>query len=110
METEELGKSDPLTLGKVVRLPHLDSFAMTDEKSPNGFYAVLKGSDLDTIEKTGWDDHSGLAAAELPRPSAGEGSKQTLRIEMPWPSPTPKAPLFIWLRGETDGRATKVTP
>jgi hypothetical protein len=27
-----------------------------------------------------------------------------------WPSPTPKAPLFSWLRGETDGRATKVQP
>ena len=43
METEELGKSDPFTLGKVVRLPHIDSFAMTDEKSPEGFYGVLKG-------------------------------------------------------------------
>src|ERR1035438_10054518 len=35
---------------------------------------------------------------------------QTLRIAMPWPSPTPKAPLFVWLRGETEGRATRVTP
>ncbi len=42
METEDLGKSDPLTLGKVVRLPHIDSFAMTDEKSPDGFYGLLK--------------------------------------------------------------------
>lgn len=110
LETEDLGKSDPFTLGKVVRLPHIDSFAMTDEKSPDGFYGVLKGSDLDTIEKTGWDDSTGLAAPELPRPAAGEGSKQTLRIAMPWPSPTPKAPLFIWLRGEEQGRATKVNP
>ena len=44
---------------------------------------------------------------ELP---AGEGAKQALRIAMPWPSPTPKAPLFVWLRGETEGRATKVQP
>lgn len=110
METEDLGKSDPFTLGKIVRLPHIDSFAMTDEKSPDGFYGVLKGSDLDTIAKTGWDGNMGLAAPELPRPTAGEGAKQTLRISMPWPSPTPKAPLYVWLRGETDGRATKVTP
>ncbi len=110
METEELGKSDPFTLGKVVRLPHIDSFAMTDEKSPDGFYGVLKGFDLDTIEKTGWDNRAGVAAPELPRPAAGEGSKQTLRIAMPWPSPTPKAPLYVWLRGESEGRATKVNP
>jgi hypothetical protein len=110
VETEELGKSDPFTLGKVVRLPHIDSFAMTDEKSADGFYGVLKGYDLDTIERTGWDNHAGVAAPELPRPAAGEGSKQTLRIAMPWPSPTPKAPLYVWLRGETEGRATKVNP
>jgi hypothetical protein len=110
METGDLGKSDPFTLGKVVRLPRIESFAMTDDKSPDGFYGVLKGYDLDTIAKTGWDGSAGVAAAELPRPLAGEGSRQTLRIAMPWPSPTPKAPLFVWLRGETDGRATKVNP
>lgn len=110
MEVEDLGKSDPFTLGKVVRLPHIDSFAMTDEKSPDGYYGMLKGSDLDTIAKTGWDGSTGVAAQELPRPASGEGGKQTLRISMPWPSPSPKAPLFVWLRGEADGRATKVTP
>lgn len=110
MEIEELGKSDPFTLGKVVRLPRIESFTMTDEKSPDGFYGVLKGFDLDTIEKTGWTNAAGLAVAELPRPVAGEGARQTLRIAMPWPSPSPKAPLFVWLRGEADGRATKVNP
>jgi len=110
MDSEDLGKSDPFTLGKVVRLPRIESFSMTDEKSPEGFYGVLKGFDLETIEKTGWDNRAGVAAPELPRPVAGEGAKQTLRIAMPWPSPTPKAPLFVWLRGEADGRATKVQP
>jgi hypothetical protein len=28
---------------------------------------------------------------------------------MPWPSPTPKAPLYIWLREEMTGRATTIT-
>jgi hypothetical protein len=110
IETEDLGKSDPFTLGKVVRLPRIESFTMTDDKAPDGFYGVLKGYDLDTIAKTGWDSSAGVAATELPHPLAGEGSKQTLRIAMPWPSPSPKAPLFVWLRGETGGRATKVNP
>jgi hypothetical protein len=110
MEIDELGKSDPFTLGKVVRLPRIESFAMTDEKSGDGFYGLLKGFDLDTIEKTGWTNGTGLAVADLPRPVTGEGARQTLRIAMPWPSPSPKAPLFVFLRGETDGRATKVNP
>jgi hypothetical protein len=110
MEVEDLGKSDPFPLGKVVRLPRIESFSMTDEKTGGGFYGVLKGFDLETIEKTGWDDANGVAAAELPRPVAGEGAKQTLRIAMPWPSPSPKAPLFVWLRGESAGRATSVRP
>jgi hypothetical protein len=110
LESEELGTSDSFTLGKVVQLPRIESFSMTDEKSPDGFYGVLKGFDLETIEKTGWNSGSGVATPELPRPLVGEGSRQTLRIAMPWPSPTPKAPLFVWLRGESEGRATKIRP
>jgi hypothetical protein len=56
------------------------------------------------------DNPDGNVTPELPRPAAGEGSKQTLRIAMPWPSPTPKAPLYVWLRGESEGRATRVNP
>ncbi len=110
IETDALGKSDPFTLGNVVRLPRIESFTLSDEKSADGFYGALKGFDLETIEKTGWDPKAGLSAPELPRPVAGEDAKQTLRIVMPWPSPSPKAPLYVWLRGESDGRATKVTP
>ena len=110
LESEELGASDSFTLGKVVRLPRIESFSMTDEKSPDGFYGLLKGFDLETIEKTGWDGLSGVAVAELPRPLVGEGSRQSLRIAMPWPSPTPKAPLFVWLRGEPVARASKIRP
>jgi hypothetical protein len=110
MDVEDLGKSDPFPLGKIIRLPRIESFAMTDEKSTKGFYGTLTGFDLETIAKTGWDAQNGVAVAELPRPVVGEGSKQTLRISMPWPSPSPKAPLFVWLRGEDQGRATKVQP
>ncbi|HEY4362944.1 MAG TPA: hypothetical protein VGN17_18385 [Bryobacteraceae bacterium] len=110
IETDDLGKSDPFALGKVVRLPRIESFTMTDEKSATGFYGLLKGFDLDTIDKTGWAGGTGVSVADLPRPVTGEGARQTLRIAMPWPSPSPKAPLFVWLRGETDSRATKVNP
>lgn len=104
------GKSDVFALGKVVRLPRIESFAMTDEKSPDGYFGVLKGFDLESIAQTAWAAGTGVAVTELPRPIPGEGSKQTLRISMPWPSPSPKAPLFVWLRGDTDARSTKITP
>jgi hypothetical protein len=32
------------------------------------------------------------------------------RTSLSWPCPSPKGPLLIWLRGEADARATKVTP
>jgi hypothetical protein len=109
IEVESLGKSDAFTLGKVVRLPRIENFSMTDEKSTDGFFGNLRGFDLETIEKTGWEARTGVSVAELPRPIPGEGAKQILRVVMPWPSPSPKAPLFVWLRGESEGRATKVT-
>ncbi len=110
IETETLGKSDPIALGKVVRLPRIESLSLTDEKSGDGYAGAIRGFDLETIEKTGWDSKAGVNVPELPRPLAGEGAKQSLRIVMPWPSPSPKAPLFVWLRGESEGRATKVVP
>jgi len=110
VETEEAGKSDAFTLGRVVRLPRIESLAMTNEKAPEGFYGILKGFDLEMIEKTGWDGAAGIPVAELPKPVAGAGSNQTLRIVMPWPSPAPKSPLFVWLRGDTEARATRVQP
>jgi hypothetical protein len=109
VETESLGKSDAFALGKVVRLPRIESLSLTDEKSPDGFFGSLRGFDLETVEKTGWSPQSGVAIPELPRPLAGEGARQALRIAMPWPSPSPKAPLFVWLRGEAEGRATRIT-
>jgi hypothetical protein len=109
IETEELGQADPFPLGKVVRFPRVESFSMTDEKSTGGYFGELRGFALETIEKTGWSPDAGLPAPEPPRPIAAEGAKQSLRIDMPWPSPSPKAPLFLWLRGETEARATRVT-
>jgi hypothetical protein len=105
----ETGKSDPMALGRIVRLPRIEALSLTDERSAEGFAATLRGFDLETIEKVGWNAQLGVATADLPRPS-GDGGRQSLNVIVPWPSPTPKAPLYVWLRGETEGRATKVTP
>src|SRR5581483_8283202 len=107
--TEAAGNGEPFLLGKVIRFPRIESFSMSDEKSSGGFYGELLGYGLETTEKTGWSASAGLAVPELPRPIAGEAGKQALRIEMPWPSPSPKASLFVWLRGAAEARPTRVT-
>ena len=105
VDTEEAGASEPTPVGRVVRLPRIESVTLTNEKVDQGYVAVLKGWDLETVEKTGWDAANGLAVPGPPRGVAGEGDRQTLRVVVPWPSPTPVAPLFVWLRGDPEGRA-----
>jgi hypothetical protein len=39
----------------------------------------------------------------------GEHPSQSLRVVLPWPAPGPHAPLYVWLRGEPQGRKTSVT-
>ena len=108
LETVE-GESDPLVLGRVTRVPAITGFSLTDEKVGDASYAaIITGTGLETIEKTGWDGGSGLPVTAIPTASADDPLRQTLRVAMPWPSPAPHAPLFIWLRGESDGRATGV--
>jgi hypothetical protein len=109
VESPESGPSDAFALGSVVRVPRIDRFTVTNEAAPGGYVAILEGWDLEAIERTGWNATLGLPANELPRPIAGQGAKQTMHIAMPWPSPTPKAPLFVFLRGESQGRATRIT-
>jgi hypothetical protein len=103
------GKSDPVVLGRVVRLPRLDRFTLTSEKAgDNRFAGSLEGQDLDVIEKVGWDGDQGLPVDAIPTPVAGQHPSQSLRIVLPWPAPSPHAPLYIWLRGEPQGRKTSV--
>ena len=105
--TTEAGTSEPAKLGKTVRIPRIDAFQLTDEKLADGNYAAqLTGSGLEVIEKTGWDAQRGVAVEALPA-GVGLGENQSLKIAIPWPSPSPRAPLYIWLRGESLGRATK---
>jgi len=109
IETDAAGRSDPHALGNVVRLPRIEAFALTDEKiGDNAYGGVLTGYDLEIIGKAGWDPTNGTSVDALPRPVAGQKDKQTLRIVLPWPAPSPHALLYIWLRGETAGRLTRV--
>jgi hypothetical protein len=71
---------------------------------------ILKGRDLDVIEKTGWDARNGVRVDYVPEPVPGNNtSLQTIRIAVPWPAPAPHAPLYVWLRGEGEGRQTTLT-
>ena len=91
-----------------MRLPRIESFQLTDEKANGGYVGIVKGQDLESIAKTGWDATDGVPVSALPAPVPGETLRQSLRVVLPWPSPAPHSPLYIWLRGETEGRPTTV--
>ncbi len=93
-----------VAIGTVIRRPELHGFVMTEESAGAGrFLGELSGKYLERIERVGWEGQEGAAVAELPT-----GGGQKLRIAVPWPPPTPHAPLFVWLRGESNGRRTRV--
>ncbi|HUI57448.1 MAG TPA: hypothetical protein VLY04_20870 [Bryobacteraceae bacterium] len=110
IQVEPEGRSDPIELGSVMRVPRLDEFTLTTEQlGPATYAGQLKGRDLEMVEKAGWDAEHGLPVESIPAPVPGDPSEQKLRIALPWPAPAPHAPLFVWLRGEHDGRKTAVT-
>lgn len=107
LETSEGLLSEPAALGRPVRVPRVDSIEVTGEKLTDGNYAAtLTGQGLELIEQTGWSTGNGAKVTALPSPVAGPPMRQTLRIGMPWPSPAPRSPVVIWLRGESEGRTT----
>lgn len=102
------GKSQPFTLAHIIRLPHIDSFDLTNGPQ-NGMQAFsLAGRNLEMIDKAGWDDAGGIQVTDLPVPIPGQGQRETLAINLPSP-PAPKAMLLVWLRGENKPRATNIT-
>ncbi|MBV9303157.1 MAG: hypothetical protein JOY62_19530 [Acidobacteriaceae bacterium] len=103
------GRSQPFTLGNMIRLPQIEDFKLTSEQpSPGSHTGILTGRNLEMIEKVGWDQLTGTPVPGLPVPIPGQGQKQSLQVNMPDP-PTPQTPLVIWLRGEKTGRATSIT-
>lgn len=102
------GHSGALSLGTVVRLPKLESLTLTDELlGENLFAGTLTGQDLESIAAVGWEKEKPVPVNAIPRSRQGDSRNQELRIALPWPSPTPRAPILIWLRDETEGRLTK---
>lgn len=107
VESSTEGRSDAVPLGRVVRLPRIDTLEVSGDKVDDTSYAAtLKGQDLETVEQAGWDPSHGLPVRGLPAPVAGDAHRQVLSIAVPWPPPAPRAPLYVWLRGEAQGRPT----
>lgn len=99
------GLSEPLALGRMVRVPRIDKFTLTGELMGERVYAGwLEGEELESIEKTGWNEADGVPVSGAPVPVANSSSRQRLKISMPWPPPAPRAPVYVWLRGEEAGR------
>jgi len=99
------GESEAFKLGRIVRVPEIEQLKVgTDSVSGS-----LIGQNLETIEKTGWSADQEEAVDGLPLPAPGEGQKQTLQIRVPSP-PDRHAQLYVWLRGESKPRPTKIHP
>ncbi|MGH9455262.1 MAG: hypothetical protein ACRD2O_14975, partial [Terriglobia bacterium] len=110
VSTETAGTSDPFSLGKILRLPLITKFVLTNHRLHGSLYeGVLTGQNLQIIDKTGWNGKTGYPITDIPTPVAGNPELQTLSIELPWPPPAPQAPVYVWLRGESEGRMTKAT-
>ena len=109
MTDQTTGSSNPYSLGRVTRLPQITKFTLNDQKLGDALYAgSITGQDLQMIEKTGWGPDAGYPVQGIPTPVLGSPQEQTLKIEMPWPPPSPQAPIYVWLRGENAGRMTAI--
>lgn len=108
--TTDAGASSPTPLGRIIRLPQISKFSLSDQKIDGSLYkGTLSGEDLQMIAKAGWNSARGYPVQGIPTPVPGSPQEQTLTIALPWPPPSPGAPVYIWLRGETRGRKTHAT-
>lgn len=108
IDTPGSGESQPYVLAHVVRLPQIEQFTATGDQTADGRHVYeLTGRNLEMIDKTGWDQLTGSDVTGLPVPLPGPGRKQSLRVYLPDP-PTPSAPLYVWIRGDKNGRGTSV--
>jgi hypothetical protein len=108
LETSD-GLSDPMVIGRLVRIPRIDKFSLGEELVADSTYSGwIEGEELESIEKTGWRSGRGVPVTAPLLPATGDGSRQRLKIAMPWPPPAPRSALYVWLRGESNGRKSGV--
>jgi len=109
IDNHSKGSSKPFTLAHILRVPQIDSFTLADAPPQNGARQYqLTGENLELIEKLGWDEANGQAVSGLPVPLRGPGLKQSIQIGLPDP-PSLDAVVYVWLRGDEQGRATTIT-
>jgi hypothetical protein len=107
VSANDTGDSDPYDFGQVIRLPRIEKLTVSEQRLGNDTYAgTLTGENLQLIAKAGWNDKSGSDVQEIPSAVPGNPQEQTLKIAVPWPPPSPQAPLYVWLRGEDHARLT----
>ena len=108
IDNHSKGSSKPFTLARMLRVPQIDSFTVADAPPQNATRQYqLTGENLELIEKLGWDEQSGLEVSGLPVPLRGPGLKQSIQIGLP-DAPSPDAVVYVWLRGDKQGRATTI--
>ncbi len=108
IDSGKSGVSSPITLAHMIRVPQVDSVVPGPAAAgADGITLDLKGTSLEMVEKAGWDSESGVGTTGLPVPLPGEGQKQILHLNLPAP-PAPDAPLYLWLRGDKEGRVTSI--
>ena len=101
------GESDSYPIGRIVRVPKIEKLDITmpdPAKAECDIY--LTGENLETIEKAGWTADLPILVIDLPLPLSTDGSKQTLHLHLP--APGSDAQFYIWLRGESKPRATRI--
>ncbi len=114
------GQSQPVVLAHIRRFPQIFTFMLTSVPSPvtpsPGTSSLppetqayeLMGTNLEIIEKVGWDTNTAVPVPSLPTPIPGQGQQQSLLLNLPDP-PSPKATLYLWLRGDTNARPTTIS-
>jgi hypothetical protein len=103
------GRSKPFTMAQIVRLPQIDTFVLADADPPGGTHQYeIRGQNLEMIEKLGWEKSIGVPVPALPTPLSGPGLKQSIQVGLP--EPVRDASLYIWLRGDQEGRETGIKP
>lgn len=101
------GESDPYPMGRIVRVPKIEKLEVTVPDPAKAECDVeLTGENLETIEKAGWSPDLPLLVIDLPLPVPNDGAKQSLHLHLP--SPGADAQFYIWLRGESKPRATRI--